>query len=447
MGLDETRPEQFQARRYPGIYRGTVADNLDQSKLGRLRIYVPEVFGIDAGPLDWATPVAAYGGNFDRGFVTIPEIGAGVWIMFESGDPNRPVWMGTWWSEPTSESEVPRRARGLRNTQIDEIDVGALEAETIEFRDRDTMLGDQIPPTPLTFSEPASQYGGVYPDVKIFKSARGNSIEIDDTPKVERLRFYHRTGSYEEFRPEGSVTQKALANFGIYVGGQKTELIQGDLVRVVEGRVNDTLKDDVKQVIGGKLLQEVVKDAEVTYGASYIGYVAGDQDFRVVGGLTYVVDGNIVLSAGGNMQFLAQASLEQNIGGSWRTVVSNSQFQSDGWVVDVGTGTIELTTNVIASLGLVPSDINIRLGEVGGLGGEIKLVNLVGNIVLEILTGIGVVKLGGSTASQSIVLGELFKAVFDAHTHPVGPPAPPFTGPPVILLPPGVLSTTVKSTI
>jgi uncharacterized protein involved in type VI secretion and phage assembly len=38
------------------------------------------------------------------GFVALPPIGAGVWIEFEQGDPNYPVWSGCWWG---SASELP----------------------------------------------------------------------------------------------------------------------------------------------------------------------------------------------------------------------------------------------------------------------------------------------------------------------------------------------------
>ena len=38
------------------------------------------------------------------GFFAIPSTGAGVWIEFEHGDPDYPIWSGCWWG---SVAEVP----------------------------------------------------------------------------------------------------------------------------------------------------------------------------------------------------------------------------------------------------------------------------------------------------------------------------------------------------
>jgi hypothetical protein len=39
---------------------------------------------------------------------TVPAVGAGVWIEFENGDPDYPVWVGGFWG---SAGEVPALAR------------------------------------------------------------------------------------------------------------------------------------------------------------------------------------------------------------------------------------------------------------------------------------------------------------------------------------------------
>jgi hypothetical protein len=63
---------------YPGTYRGVVVDNADPYGLGRLNIQVPEVLGVES---TWATPEHAP-----------PQVGAEVWVRFEGGDPQHPVW-------------------------------------------------------------------------------------------------------------------------------------------------------------------------------------------------------------------------------------------------------------------------------------------------------------------------------------------------------------------
>ncbi len=90
-----------------GKYRGLVVDVNDPLMLGRLRAEVPAVLG-DV-PSGWALPCVPYAGN-GVGFHAIPPVGAGVWIEFEGGDPDYPIWTGGWWGDaqlPQEESGKP----------------------------------------------------------------------------------------------------------------------------------------------------------------------------------------------------------------------------------------------------------------------------------------------------------------------------------------------------
>jgi phage baseplate assembly protein gpV len=82
--------------RYFGKYRGQVTDNGDPSNLGRVKAKVPRVLGDQE--CGWALPAFCYGGASEQGFFAVPDIGAGVWIEFESGDLSYPVWTGTWFT-------------------------------------------------------------------------------------------------------------------------------------------------------------------------------------------------------------------------------------------------------------------------------------------------------------------------------------------------------------
>ena len=93
-------------RRFYGKYRGFVVNNMDPKRLGRLTLRVPSVLGPDV-VTGWAMPCVPYGGQKNQGFLCIPEVGAGVWVEFEEGDLEFPIWVGTFWSEPGGESEIP----------------------------------------------------------------------------------------------------------------------------------------------------------------------------------------------------------------------------------------------------------------------------------------------------------------------------------------------------
>jgi hypothetical protein len=77
-----------------GKYRGKVENNIDPMQLGRVQISVPAVLG--DGSLSWAMPCAPYAGS-GVGFFAIPPVGANIWVEFEGGDPDYPIWSGCFW--------------------------------------------------------------------------------------------------------------------------------------------------------------------------------------------------------------------------------------------------------------------------------------------------------------------------------------------------------------
>lgn len=97
--------DRMEARFY-GKYRAFVADNADQENRGRLRLRIPDVLGNDVVS-GWALPCAPYGGTAGQGFFYIPDKDAGVWVEFEQGNLDYPIWVGTFWAKPGGTTEVP----------------------------------------------------------------------------------------------------------------------------------------------------------------------------------------------------------------------------------------------------------------------------------------------------------------------------------------------------
>lgn len=90
--------------RYYGKYRGTVIQNVDPEQRGRIQVMVPDVSGLV--PSSWAMPCVPFAG-IQSGVYVVPQVGAGVWIEFEQGDPDYPIWVGGFWG---SAAEVPALA-------------------------------------------------------------------------------------------------------------------------------------------------------------------------------------------------------------------------------------------------------------------------------------------------------------------------------------------------
>jgi hypothetical protein len=80
---------------YFGKYRGIVTDIDDPENRCRIRATVPAVLGDH--PCGWAMPVAPFAGD-GHGYVMLPKVGSGVWIEFEAGKLDNPIWSGAWWA-------------------------------------------------------------------------------------------------------------------------------------------------------------------------------------------------------------------------------------------------------------------------------------------------------------------------------------------------------------
>jgi uncharacterized protein involved in type VI secretion and phage assembly len=129
--------------RFYGKYRGIVVDNQDPAKLGRLKLNVPSVLGSDV-VTGWATPCVPYGGAADQGFLFIPDVGAGVWTEFEEGDLEFPIWAGTFWSQPNSDTELPKPNKagdGSEESSVQDPPTSKIiktgKGHTLQFEDAD----------------------------------------------------------------------------------------------------------------------------------------------------------------------------------------------------------------------------------------------------------------------------------------------------------------------
>jgi uncharacterized protein involved in type VI secretion and phage assembly len=137
-------------RTHLGKHRGLVLNNVDPEQRGRLLVQVPDVLGL--GTSSWAMPNVPFAGP-QMGAYVIPVIGAGVWVEFEGGDPDFPIWTGGFWG---SAAEVPALAlAGLP----------ASPNVVLQTQGQNTLMLSDVPGT-----------GGI-----MLKSTTGAMILINDT--------------------------------------------------------------------------------------------------------------------------------------------------------------------------------------------------------------------------------------------------------------------------
>jgi hypothetical protein len=142
-------------QKFLGKYRATVVQNLDPMQIGRIQVIVPDVSNLALS--SWAMPCVPIAGK-QEGVFMVPQVGAGVWVEFEHGDPDYPIWVGGFWGVA---AEVPALALLPPATPPGQNIV-------IQTTLQSTLLLSDAPPTPLT--------GGI-----VLKSATGAMIVVNDS--------------------------------------------------------------------------------------------------------------------------------------------------------------------------------------------------------------------------------------------------------------------------
>lgn len=103
-------PEEVPQANYQGKFKGYVRDAVDPENRGRLRCYCPQVMGtVDDKDhwTGWAMPCLPWMGGVNTLDFGSPQpksitgVEAGVWLEFEGGNPDFPIWVGTFIPAPT----------------------------------------------------------------------------------------------------------------------------------------------------------------------------------------------------------------------------------------------------------------------------------------------------------------------------------------------------------
>lgn len=94
-------------KRFWGKYRGVVMQPLDPQMRGRVQVSVVDVWG--PGISSWALPCVSFAG-MAQGHLVLPPLGANVWVEFEKGHPDYPIWVGGWWGSSADAPTVAKRS-------------------------------------------------------------------------------------------------------------------------------------------------------------------------------------------------------------------------------------------------------------------------------------------------------------------------------------------------
>ena len=247
---------------FDGFYRGIVINVDDPLLSGRVRVRVYPMFeGVNDDVLPWAILADPnFGGSANEGKFSIPTVGAHVFVFFENGDHRFPVYFA---GAPAIQDGVPDIPTLSRE---DDGTVAAIDSAA--SKGVSTASGG-------SWDEPDSAYAAIYPNNKVYRSAKGILIEIDDTEDNVRFHVYHPSGSRVEVDNDGNVVE--------HVSATKTTVVIGDDNIEVKGKQDTTTGGDHGVKVGG--------NGKVK--------VTGNYDIECVGNVTIAASGNAEVSAGG----------------------------------------------------------------------------------------------------------------------------------------------------
>ena len=256
-------------------FLGVVEDRNDPEKAGRVRV---RCFGVHSDSteevptdqLPWALVAvsATSGAGIGRSPTGIVP-GSMVFGFFMDGKyAQQPVVLGSIFTMPSSEAVMP--GGGFKDPEDkwprykDEPEVSRIARGTpIETR----------PGADAAIGAPASAYAAKYPFNKVFESETGHVIEVDDTEGAERIMVFHRTGSFVEFYPDGTIVSHAakdqfrtvMGNDALHVAGNVKVIVDG--AADIKAKTINAIGDDVT-VRGSKSVKVISRSINIRSSGS-----------------------------------------------------------------------------------------------------------------------------------------------------------------------------------
>lgn len=271
------------------FYRAVVEDYNDPQKMGRVRVRVVGIHTWDKSEvptdtLPWAEVITdnMFGGNAGVGTSAVPLQGTWCWVFFDNDDYNYPVLFGLITGkavDPGSDGFSDPAGKYPFKDRLDEPDMHRLArgekiSETIDKDQKDkhdNKADGEFDSGDIEFEEIHSN--SKYPDNTVQETATGHHFIVDDTPGNERIMTYHRKGTFEEYRPNGSLMSKVTANRHTSTTGHYEEHIRSYMQTVIESYQKEHIK---------KWRQIIINENDSKYVGKDYGRRVGGSDFKDV---------------------------------------------------------------------------------------------------------------------------------------------------------------------
>lgn len=229
--------------------------------------------------------------------------------------------------------------------------------------------------TGQTWDQPDSPYDSVYPFNHTYESESGHVVELDDSPNRERMHWYHRKGTFEEWDANGTSVRRIV--------GDSYEIIDRNGFVHVRGNCNITVDGDANLMVRSNATVEVLGNTT--------GYFRNDVNMEVSGEMNWVVREDFNLKA---KNITLETTGSSSLFGAVGSLIGPGAVATDGFLKMIIRGPVNVAAendfNVVArnnilmqaldNIGISSSnDFNITSGEnfdVTALTGGIFMTSL-----------------------------------------------------------------------
>ncbi len=234
------------------LFRGVIENNISPAKDGRVQV---RIFGlhednketIKTEHLPWAEVMQStmFGFSSGVGISSVPNIGTWVFVILDNDNPNMPIVIGAISGKSIDESNPslgfnsPDKIFPLKD-RLNEEDQNRLQrVENLDKTIHNSINNNTTPSSDyFDINIKSNSDKSTYPDNTVIETKSNHVIEIDDTIDWEKIRIYHKSGTYIDFRPDGSIINKIKKDSICIIDGNKLNHIDGLFELNAEGNIS-----------------------------------------------------------------------------------------------------------------------------------------------------------------------------------------------------------------
>ncbi len=139
-------------------------------------------------------------------------------------------------------------------SEANKLSTGDINGTIVQKKEIERVKGIQLPNNER-WEQPQVTYNAEYPYNKVLQTESGHIIEMDDTPGAERLQVYHRSGTFIEIDPSGTIIKRTK--------GTSYEIIDRNGYIAVMGDAHLSVSGATKIYVGGNADIEVEGDTNI----------------------------------------------------------------------------------------------------------------------------------------------------------------------------------------